>query len=171
MFQDGGIGALGPLATDRPHQLKVQGIYQFSFGTSLGVNQFFASGLPVSREIGIYPPNNLPVNYLGRGSDGRTPMFSQTDLLVQHEFRFMGDRGLQVSFNVLNLFNQDTAISKFSTYHYSSGVTPNEAAFYSGSQTLAQLITSQNIRQDPRFLQANGFQAPLQARFGVRFTF
>ena len=42
-------------------------------------------------------------------SDGRTPTFSQTDLLLQHEFRFTGRRGLQVSFNILNLFNQDTA--------------------------------------------------------------
>ena len=81
MFQDGGDAALGPLATDRPHQFKTQFIYQFDLGTSIGVNQYVASGLPVSREIGIYPGNNLPVNYLGRGSDGRTPMFSQTDLL------------------------------------------------------------------------------------------
>ena len=51
-----------------------------------------ASGLPVSRELGIYPGNNLPVQYLGRMSDGRTPTFSQTDLLLQHEFRFVGTR-------------------------------------------------------------------------------
>ena len=34
MFQDGGEPALGPLATDRPHQFKTQFIYQFGFGTS-----------------------------------------------------------------------------------------------------------------------------------------
>jgi hypothetical protein len=171
MFQDGGRASLGPLATDRPHQFKTQFIYQFNFGTSVGANQYVASGLPVSREIGIYPPNNLPVNYLGRGSDGRTPVFSQTDLLVQHEFRLVGDRRLQVSLNVLNLFNQDTVTSKYSTYHYVSGVRPDEAAFYAGTQTLAQLIQSQGVRQDPRFLQANGFQAPIQARVGVKFIF
>jgi hypothetical protein len=171
MFEDGGTGALGPLATDRPHQFKAQAIYQFSFGTSVGANQYIASGLPVSREIGIYPPNNLPVNYLGRGSDGRTDAFSQTDLLVAHRFNFMGSRQLELSLNVLNLFNQDAAISKYSTYHYSGGVTPNETLFYSGQQTLEQLITSQNVARDPRFLQNNGFQAPIQARFGVKFIF
>ena len=47
MFQDGGQPVFGPLATDRPHQFKTQFIYQFDFGTSLGVNQYIASGLPV----------------------------------------------------------------------------------------------------------------------------
>ena len=127
MFQDGGIPALGPLATDRPHQFKAQFIYQFGFGTSLGVNQYVASGLPVSREIGIYPGNNLPVTYLGRGSDGRTPMYSQTDMQVQHAFNLSSGRSLQVSFNVLNLFNQDTAVGRYSTYQQGNGsVTPDE---------------------------------------------
>ena len=171
MFQDGGIPTLGPLATDRPHQFKAQFIYQFDMGTSIGVNQYVASGLPVSREIGIYPGNNLPVNYLGRGSDGRTPMYSQTDLVVQHSFNMSGGRSFQVSFNVLNLFNQDTAVSRFSTYQQgNNSVTPDEAAFYSGRQTLASLIPTQAVK-DPRFLMDNGFQNPLQARFGVKFLF
>jgi hypothetical protein len=171
MFRDGGVASYGPLATDRPHQFKAQFIYTLPVGTSLGLNQYVASGLPVTREIGIYPPNNLPVQYLGRNSDGRTPMFSQTDLLIQHEFRLMGTRALQLSFNVLNLFNQDTAIGKFSTYHDNNGVTPNEALFYSGQQTLAELIESQGVVQNPQFLMDNAFQAPIQARVGVRFVF
>ena len=171
MFQDGGTPALGPLATDRPHQFKTQFIYQLPIGTSIGLNQYIASGLPVSRELGIYPTSNLPVNYLGRNSDGRTPTFSQTDLLLQHEFRFMGSRALQLSLNVLNLFNQDTAVSKFSTYQKANGVVPDEDLFYSGQQTLAQLITEQGVVQDPRFLMNNAFQAPIAARFGVKFLF
>ena len=167
MFQDGGEGVYGPLPTDRPHQFKAQFIYQFNFGTSVGVNQYMASGLPVSREIGIYPPNNLPVQYLGRGSDGRTPMYSQTDLAVTHDFA----RRFQVSFNVINLFNQNTATGRFSTYQYNSGVIPDEDAFYGGRQTLASLITAQRVVQDPRFLRDNQFQDGLQARIGFKFIF
>ena len=171
MFEDGGQPALGPLATDRPNQFKAQFIYQFNFGTSVGLNQYVASGLPVSREIGIFPTSNYPVQYLGRGSDGRTPVFSQTNLLVSHNFRFAGTRAVQLSFNVLNLFNQDTAVSKYSTYQKTNGVVPNEALFYTGQQTLASLISSQNIIKDPRFLMDNGFQAPIEARIGVKFLF
>ena len=120
------------------------------------------------------------MQYLGRGSDGRTPTFSQTDLLVQHTFKFVGTKQVQISLNVLNLFNQDTAVSKFSTYQKTDGVVPgstltaadgNEAPFYTGQQTLADLIVAQGVVKDPRFLQANGFQAPLQARFGLKFLF
>jgi hypothetical protein len=171
MFQDGGTAALGPLATDRPHQFKTQFIYQFDMGTSIGVNEYVASGLPVSREIGIYPGNNLPVNYLGRGSDGRTPMFSQTDLFVQHSFKVGGNKSLQVSMNVLNLLNQDTTLGKYSTYQKSNGVAIDEKLFYQGQQTIASQIASQNIAKDPRFLMDNSYQAPILARFGVKFTF
>ena len=114
------------------------------------MNQFVASGLPVSREIGIYPTNNLPVNYLGRMSDGRTPTFSQTDMLVQHSFRIGGGRQLQLSMNVLNLFNQDTAVSRNSTTRRRTASPArerplDEGLFYRGQQTLEQLIVAQNI--------------------------
>ncbi len=171
MFQDGGTPALGPLATDRPHQFKTQFIYELPTGASVGLSQFLASGLPVSREIGVFPTSNYPVNYLGRGSDGRTPTFSQTDLFVQQGFNLGGTKRIQVSFNVLNLFNQDTAVGRFSTYQKVNGVTPDESLFYAGRQSLASLITSQNIVKDPRFLQDNAFQSPIQARFGVKFLF
>ncbi|MBI2222972.1 MAG: TonB-dependent receptor [Acidobacteria bacterium] len=171
MFQDGGEAAFGPLPTDRPHQFKTQFIYVMPFGTSVGLNQYIASGLPVTREIGIFPTSNYPVQYLGRGSDGRTPTYSQTDVSLQHDFRLAGDRRLQLQFNVLNLFNQDTAISQYSTYHKVNGVTPDEAQFYGGRQTLAQLIDAEHIVKDPRFLMDNDFQIPLQARVGVKFIF
>ncbi len=170
-FQDGGQPAFGLLATDRPHQFKTQFIYQLPIGTSLGVNQYVASGLPVTRELGIYPTSNLPVQYLGRASDGRTPMFSQTDIYVQHSFKVAGERSVQLSLNVLNLFSQDTAVGKYSTYQKVNGVVPDETLFYTGRQTLASLISSQNVVKDPRFLMDNAFQAPLAARIGVKFLF
>jgi hypothetical protein len=170
MFQDGGGPALGPLATDRPHQFKTQFIYRFGFGTSIGLNEYIASGLPISRELGIYPTSNLPVQYLGRGSDGRTDILLNTDLQVAHDFRF-GDKGLRFDFTVFNLLDQDAAISAFSTYQAVNGVVPDEFLFFTGQQTLESLIATQNVRRDPRFLQDNGFQAPISARFGVRFTF
>ncbi len=171
MFQDGGTAAYGPLATDRPHQFKTQFIYQLPMGTSVGVNQYVASGLPISREVGIYPTSNLPVNYLGRGSDGRTPTFSQTDLYVQHSFRFGGTRSFQVSLNVLNLFNQETAVGRFSTYQKTNGVVPDETLFYTGGQTLEGLIASRGIARDARFLMDNAFQQPIVARVGLKFLF
>ena len=172
MFKDGGVASYGLLPTDRPNQFKTQFIYSFPFGTTVGLDQYVASGVPVTREIGIYPPNTLPVQYLGRKSDGRTPMYSQTNLQIQHQFRLAGDRRLDLIFNVLNLFDQKAATSKFSTYQAAGfGVIPDEPAFYAGQETLASLIASQHVAQDPRFLMNNAFQMPLQARIGVKFQF
>jgi hypothetical protein len=76
-----------------------------------------------------------------------------------------------VSFNVLNLLNQDTTVGRHSTYQQgNNSVIPDETAFYSGRQTLASLIPTQAVK-DPRFLMDNAFQAPIAARFGVKFLF
>ena len=73
---------------------------------------------------------------------------------------------------MLNLFNQDTAVGRFSTYQKINGVVADEALFYTGQQTLASLITvSRTSSKDPRFLMDNAFQAPIHARFGVKFLF
>jgi hypothetical protein len=175
MFKDGGVPAYGPLATDRPHQFKTQVIYQLPFGTSVSLNQFVSSGLPVSRELAIFPGSAYPVNYLGRGSDGRTPVFSQSDIFVQHAIRLGGTKSVVIGFNVLNLFNQSTSVGKFSTFGRTGAVTPNEALFYSGKQSLESLIAPAladgTLTKDPRFLLDNAFQTPIQARVGVKFLF
>jgi hypothetical protein len=171
MFDESGQPVFGPLPTDRPHQFKVQGIYTLPFGTSLGGFFQVQSGVPVSREIGIFPPNNLPVQYLGRGSDGRTDIFSQTDLYIQHEFKVGGDRALQLSLNVINLFDQSAAIGKWQTYQLSNGINIDEHAFYEGQLDFDRLIQQQNVIQDPRFLMETWYQFPISARFGMKFLF
>jgi hypothetical protein len=127
--------------------------------------------VPVTREIGVLPTSNFPVQYLGRKSDGRTDTFSQTDVYVQHEFTLGGDRRLQVSLNVLNLFDQDAAISKWAKYQLLDGVTFDEADFYAARLHFDQLIREQGVERDPRFLQNSFFQAPISARLGVKLIF
>jgi len=171
MFTGNGDPSYGPLATDRPNQFKAQAIYQFNFGTSVGVNEYVSSGLPVTRELGILPTSNYPNQYLGRGSDGRTDMFSQTDLFIQHGFKMGGGRRLEVNFTVFNLLNEEAGVSKYSTYQKTDGITFDEADFYAHKLNFDQLIVAQNVAKDPRFLQYNAWQLPIQARFGVKFIF
>ena len=172
MFDEKGKPVFGPLPTDRPNQFKLQGIYTMPIGTSFGANFYMSSGVPVTREIGIYPPNNLPVQYKGRESDGRTDAYSQTDVYVQHDFPVGGQRRMQVSLNVLNLFDQKAAIGKWSTYQLADGINlPDESVFYSGGYSFDQLIQSQRVVQDPRFLKESWYQFPINARVGVKFIF
>jgi hypothetical protein len=179
MFDGNGSPNYGRLATDRPNQFKAQAIYQLPFGTSLGLNQYVASGVPVTREAAVLPTSNYPVQYEGRLSDGRTPVFSQTDFYVQHEFR-LGTRAIQLNATVQNLFNQQTATSRFVTQLRSGqGLTFDQAAFYAGQISFDQLIQAgagavapgSPTFQDPRFLLNSDFQTPILARFGVKFIF
>ena len=152
-------------------------------GTALGLNEYLSSGLPVTRELGILPTSNYPLQYLGRGSDGRTDKFSQTDVYIQHPFKFGGGRRLEVNFTVFNLFNQEAGVNKYMTYQQVDGIeidVPTDCAagqghclgdFYTGKLNFSDLIAQQGVVQDPRFLRYNSFQAPISARFGVKFVF
>ena len=171
MFNETGKAEYGLLATDRPHQVKMQGIYQLPFGTSVGANFYASSGIPITREIGVIPPNNFPMQYKGRGSDGRMPVYSQTDVFLAHEFKLGGVRRLQLSLNVLNVFNQKTATNKYITYQDVNGVTFSEADFYAGRVNFDQVIAAQSIVQNPQFLKDSGYQGQLEARFGIRLSF
>ncbi len=65
--QDGGNPVYGRLATDRPHQFKAQFVYAFNFGTNVGLNEYLASGVPVTPRAGILPTEQLPGAVHGRG--------------------------------------------------------------------------------------------------------
>jgi hypothetical protein len=172
-FDEKGNPVEGPLATDRPHQVKAQFIYQLPFGASLGISQYVASGVPKSREMAVISGAGYPMFYKGRGSDGRMPMYSQTDLNLQHSVRLSAGRSVQVYFNVLNLFNQKTATSYYQTWTASGYYldVPEGDIYAHVAPSFDQLAQEQALKQDPRFMQDNAWQLPRQARFGVKFFF
>lgn len=163
----------GLLGTDRPHQLKVQAIYQPVSGLTLGVYQNVSSGIPRTRELAWNPSSQYPLQYLGRASDGRIATYTQTDFLVQQEFKLAGDKRIQISLNVLNLFNQKNPVNYFPTENAAgTSINFNERAFYLGqTPNFETLKAQQGVPTDPRFLQNNAWQTPLNARFGVKFLF
>jgi hypothetical protein len=166
-FDQFGNPTYGRLGTDRPHQFKTQLIYQFPFGTAFGFNQYVASGTPISRQVSN---QGLPFFYLGRGSEGRTPVFSQSDLYLQHEIRFGGQR-VQVSANILNLFDQDTVTDRFNSELRNNLNISDEVFFQPGGFDTQALIAAQNRTRDPRFLQDSGFQSRRAIRLGVKYMF
>ena len=78
-FDQTGAPVYGPLGTDRPHQFKVQASYSLPWGTQAGVFYQLASGLPQQQQVTVL---GVPVFNLGRNNMGRSPKFSQTDLIV-----------------------------------------------------------------------------------------
>jgi hypothetical protein len=169
-FDEAGNVTNGRLATDRPHQVKGQLVYQFKFGTTVGFSQYVASGTPLSRNV---PNFGLPFFYLGRGSDGRTPTYSQSDISLQHEIRFAGSNRLQLALNVLNLFDQDTATDAWmSELRAGQNVSIDDDTFFQSGGFDTQAIIAQQARlRDNRFGMDSRYQDRRSIRLGVRFLF
>jgi outer membrane receptor protein involved in Fe transport len=170
----GNLNVLGRLATDRPHVVKLYGAYTLPFGTQVGAFFYGASGTPVSTTV--YTVNTIPVFVDGRGSSGRTPVFTQTDLLVSHDLR-VGTKTLRLEANVLNLFNQQTARHVFDNLNrprrQSSAINLANTDLASGYDYNALIMASPDGANayDPRFGMEDLFNPGTQARLSVRFIF
>ena len=131
------------------------------------------SGTPIARTVEL---EQVDVMVNNRGSDGRNPVWTQTDLSLVQRFHPFSDetRSLEVNLNVINLFNRKTPLRTFRSLYRQS--LPLWQAGDPVSQVLdgydyQAIAASQGVTQDPRFLQHDRFQGPISARFGIRFVF
>ena len=179
----------GKLATDRPHVFKVYGSYNFNFGTNVGVNFYAGSGTPISKVVftrfGVGPFVD------GRGSLGRTPFLTNTNLFVSHDIKLGGKGKLaRLELNVLNLFDQKderhiidfvnrvgaNGRSVTSSRINTAGVEPDSRYDYNAllAQTPdAAKPSSANASgfADPRFGLPDQWNPGRTARLSVRFIF
>ena len=177
-----GKAVYGKLNTDRPHQVDAQFIYQFGWGTSVGLNQYYGSGTPISTQVNYA---GVPFFAFGRGDKGRTDALTQTDLMVSHPFKF-GDYTVELSLNVLNLFDEDTAVlidpnltnGDLCTAYASAGCDRSQDWFFGHTPlSTGGLNPTQN---NPYYLKpgvagsattADVFQTRRTIRAGLKFTF
>jgi len=127
----------GPLSTDRPHVLTLTGFYLLKWWgmqTSIGGNQIVASGTPKSTCIPIVGTTSSCQIWEQRGTfanmhrdtttgdiivdnvihGARMPVYSQLDINLGHSFAISKtNEAMRLGFewNVLNLFNQGTALA------------------------------------------------------------
>lgn len=186
----------GRLATDRPHVFKAYGSYEFKWGTTIGANFYAGSGTPLSTIVENTWWDQMIVN--GRGDLGRTPILSQTDLMVSHEIKIQEGKTLRFEFNFSNLFNQKTVrhlnplvnrsrlesaemdltnenlLEGFSWRELLSETAwakddnPASPTYSSDRNSLDPL---ENYSINPRYMKDDNWNAPFAGRFGVKFTF
>jgi hypothetical protein len=141
----------GVLQTDRPHYFKFQGSYDTPWGTIVGIDYRAASGT-VQQSTITY--KSVPVFSDARGDLGRTPIYTQTDLLFQHEVPLPGRSRLSVGLNVLNLFDQDTVTRQNQTRYRDPIAGITDAQFFQGFD-YAAIAASRGLRPDPRYTLAD----------------
>ena len=75
-----------------------------------------------------------------------------------------------VGFDIINLFDQETAINKYMTQLQGQTVEFERGGLLRRQRRLRSRRRSPAV-QDPRFLQVNDFQPPRIIRFNARFSF
>ena len=179
----------GLLPTDRPHYLKLQGTYDTPWGTNIGVFQQVMSGGPKSTTINLLGYSPTFVN--GRGDLGRLPTTSQTDMALNHEFRFGGTHRFGINLNIDNLFNQAGVLNVTTTPYRNNFTIPN--SFKSSVTTPGVLSERDNYllnqgynveelvqvmrnagtaqRENSLYGKPSSFQGRRQFRVGFRYIF
>jgi hypothetical protein len=187
-FDQKGNVIYGRLQTDRPYQFKFQGSYLFKWGTSVGVNFNASSGNLQTSQVTY---QGVPVDVFGRGDLGRSPMLSQTDLLLSHDIRLPRHMRMSLQLNVNNLFDQSTWTTIGVAPYRDALVIPDTAAslalaskdrakflfFKNGAfdtvaiQAAANAASSSKGRKNPLYRLPSGYQGARSIRLFAKITF
>jgi hypothetical protein len=172
--------AMGRLATDRPHTLKLFGAYvvKNKLGrTTLSPYLSAYSGTPITTELPLI--TSTPAFPYGRGDLGRTPFFFNADVNVQHEFLPVKSREqikVRLELGIFNVLNSATVTDRYKTIANQNDVGSTGLSFadyadiFRGFDT-PSLMRAQKVRVDPEYGLPNHFQAPRQLRFQMSFFF
>jgi hypothetical protein len=95
-------------------------------------------------------------------------MLNQTDLSLFQDIRMWGT-DLQLSMTVLNLFDRDVA-TRLDNTRMVSDLPLTLDRFFAGFDYEA-LLAANPTSVDPKFRQADQFQAPREVRFTVKWAF
>ncbi|MFN0168725.1 MAG: carboxypeptidase regulatory-like domain-containing protein [Bryobacteraceae bacterium] len=171
----------GRLATDRPYTFKFLGSYDYRsrLGTTrIGPQFFLFSGTPLTTEFNV---QDVPVFVNGRGDLGRTPLFSQTDLLLSHDFPVGEGRRIRLEVNATNLFNQAAVLDVWKTQSHAndgaltfSDLTATFKPYdYLGLARSRVDVAGRPapLRTDPRYGLPVTYQLPRVVRLGIHFYF
>jgi hypothetical protein len=137
------------------------------------------SGTPQSTQVSS--TQNAPVYVNGRGDLGRSPVISQTDLVVAHTVSFTEKMKLRFEFNAQNVFNQKTAqilYTYLNRYRTNSSALNYTSFDFSKPYDYNALIAATSDARtkpygaiDPRFGKQDLFRAGFQGRIGVKLIF
>lgn len=188
VFDRNGQPVEGLLPTDRPHYFKMTGSYDTPWGTIVGLYGQVSSGNPKSTAISLL--NFSPTFINGRGDLGRTPVVSQIDVFLQHDFRLPGSHRFNLNVNIDNLFDQDGILNYTTTPWRDNFTVPSSVA---SSSTTPGVLAPRDAYllsgYDPNFLvsairtaggrmrdnslygRPSSFQGRRQVRVGIRYSF
>lgn len=179
-FDANGKNVYGLLATDRPHQFKIYGNYLLNTragGTTFSLSQVAFSGTPLSSEVTFI----VPVFYNGRGDLGRTPAYTQTDVLLAHRYAVTERVALKFDANITNLFNQASVTAITTRLNRNGSVNLPTDVFFAGGWAprlvpgspgaILNPAAGASPAYNPIYLLPSVYQGNREIRLGVHLEF
>jgi hypothetical protein len=142
----------GPLSNDRRHQFKVSGLYNTTFGLTVGLSAFWRSGTPLTRYGYSDAYGRYEFFLTGRGAEGRTPDNYEADVHLGYPIP-AGPTRVNVVLDVFNILDAQRAV-----------LLDQRWGFQESDNTLAP---SPNAGYGKAALRTQ----PISARLGVRISF
>ena len=150
-FDENGHNVYGRLATDRPHtpqavrqlRARIEARHDHVGGFAAGLQRHAAELRGHLHRAGA--------STTAAAISGRTPTFTQTDLLASHAIRFGGSKRAVFEFYVFNLFNQDT-VTNVTTRYNRNGSMPSDVR--------ERALRRNDRRRDPASSSAPGGASP-----------
>ncbi len=186
---------IGPLQTDRPHYIKLDGYYTFDMKKSgsltVGARLRALSGVPTNALAGHYLYGGNESFLLPRGQLGRTDFEHGLDMHFGYGKQLSKNYKLEVFLDIFNIYNRQGQAGVDDNYAPTfrqsdpggSGGSQQNANPVSGG-TFEDLIFVKTIDRNgqeptnpipigtnPNFHNTTGRYAPGNARLGVRLTF
>ena len=123
----------------------------------------------------------VPAFYAGRGDLGRTPAFTQTDVLVAHSFNVTERVQVKFDANVINLLNQATVVGVTTRLNRNGDLDALVANPYGGYDAI-KLVNPNGINPatglayptpnlNPIYKLPNAYQGNREVRLGFHVTF
>jgi hypothetical protein len=171
-FDGKGKNVYGLLATDRPHQFNLFGNYLLNTragATTFSLAQHAFSGTPLSSEVTFI----VPVFYNGRGDLGRTPVLTQTDILLAHKFNVTERVAVKFDANVINLLNQATVVGVTTRLNRNGdldGLVPNPYGGYD-APSLVNPANGASPARNPIYNLPSAYQGIREIRLGFHVLF
>jgi hypothetical protein len=168
----------GPSGLDRPHNLKIDGFYQWDLKKAgvliTGVSFRAQSGVP-SNTLAAHPVYGLDESYLlPRGELYRSPATTQFDTHISYGYQLARTTRLEGFIDIFNLFNeqQETQVDPRYTTQVSLPIVGGDASdLLHAKRTTGGRQTSSVIVANKNYGNTSQRQAPFTGQLGFRLTF
>jgi hypothetical protein len=168
----------GPSGLDRPHNLKVDGFYQFDLRKAglliVGASLRAQSGVP-GNTLAAHPVYGPGESYLlPRGTEYRSPATMTLDTHVSYGRQINKTTRLEGYFEIFNLFNQqdETSIDETYTNDSSLPIVGGDSGDLSHAKTNVDgRQTSATVTRNLNYGKTFSRNRPLTGQIGFRLTF